>query len=156
MATVDGVTVAADVHGVVQGDGGAVDKMAGGAGKDTLEGHAAFNQYFGGAGSDTFVVSAKFAGLAHEGASLAFADQYAYMADFQGAGGYSSGDNDFIALSGFGAGSHLDLAHVGTSGTSGATLYYYTITDGVTGDVTNFVINSVNGHGLAAGDYAFY
>jgi len=156
MATVDGVTVAADVHGVVQGDGGAVDKMAGGAGKDILEGHAAFNQYYGGAGSDTFVISAKFSDQAHQGVSLAFADQYAYVADFQGAGGWSATNNDFLAFSGFGAGSHIDLTHTGASGTSGATLYYYTITDGVSGAVVNFVINSLNGNALTASDYAFY
>ncbi len=51
MATVDGVAVKPDSHGVVQGNGGDIDKMAGGSGNDTLEGHADFNQYYGGAGT---------------------------------------------------------------------------------------------------------
>lgn len=158
MARVDGNNQGADSHGVVQGNGGASDRLStsGGSGKDTLEGHAAFNQYYGGEGSDTFILSAKFSAQAHQGASTAFADQYAYIADFQGAGGYSATNNDFLAFSGFGAGTHLDLVHTGVSGTPGAALYYYTITDGVTGAVVNFEINSVNGRALGAGDYAFY
>ncbi len=156
MATVDGLSTFVDANGIVQGDGGASDKIAGGAGNDRLEGHSAFTQYYGGAGSDTFILGAKFADLAHQGASTVFADQFAYVADFQGAGGWSATNNDFLALSGFGAGSHLDLVHTGVSGSTGATLYYYTITDGVTGHVVNFEINSTNGHALAAGDYAFY
>ncbi len=169
MSMVDGTTTGADAHGVVQGNGGASDRMSnsgdGGmstfvasssAGKDTLEGHSSFNQYYGGDGSDTFILGAKFAATAHQGASTTFADQFAYIADFQGAGGYSATNNDFLALSGFGSGSHIDLVHTGTSGTAGAMLYYYTITDGVSGAVVNFEINSTNGHALGAGDYAFY
>lgn len=153
MATVDGVTKAPDARGVIQGDGGAVDKMAGGSGNDILKGHATFNQYFGGAGNDTFVISDKFAiqSGAHDGQSTAFGDQYAYITDFQGAG-VTGGD--FIALEGFVAGT-LNLEKTGTSGTSGAFLYYYSVQD-ATGHTFNFLVNSLNGNALGAGDFNFY
>ena len=158
MAMTDGMNKSADSHGITQGDGGAMDRMStsGGSGKDTLQGHSGHDKYYGGDGSDTFILSAKSAALGHQGASLGFDDQFAYMADFQGAGSYSATNNDFLAFSGFGAGSHIDLVHTGTSGSVGAVLYYYTITDGVSGAVVNFAINSTNGHALSAGDYAFY
>ena len=155
MPTVDGVTTATDAHGVIQGNGGSVDKLAGGSGNDKLEGQAAFNQYYGGAGSDTFIIAAKFSTTSAT-ASADFSAQAAYITDFTGGGGHSGGDNDFIAFTGFGAGSWLTLTHTGTSGTSGATIYYYAIHDGVTGDIVNIEINSLSGAALGAGDYAFY
>lgn len=162
MATVDGSVVAPDKQGVIQGNGGDVDKMAGGAGNDKLEGHAEYNQYYGGAGNDTFILAAKF-GQTTDAPSTVFADQASYITDFQGANGTGStnpangtGDHDFIALTGFGEGSTLTLDHIGKSGTSGATLYYYNIFDTHTGKYYNFEINSLNGKGLGAGDYAFY
>ncbi|MEH3047602.1 hypothetical protein [Sphingomonas adhaesiva] len=156
-ATVDGQATGTDAYGIVQGDGGAVDKMSGTSGNDRLEGHAAFNQYYGGAGNDTFIISYKFAveSGAHQGASTAFGDQYAYITDFGGASTWSATGNDFVAFSGFGAGATLTLSHEGTSGTSGAKLYYYTITTAAN-EVFNVLINSVNGKALATGDYAFY
>ncbi len=158
MATVDGTTTPADIHGVVQGNGGASDRLAGGAGNDRLEGHAANNSYYGGAGNDTFIISGKFAESsgAHQGASRAFGDQFAYIADFGSAGGWSSSNNDFIALIGWGAGSTLTLNGPAGTGTNGSAVYYYTITDGVTGHQFNIEINSLNGKALGAGDYAFY
>ncbi len=153
MPTVDGVTVAPDAHGVIQGDGGAVDKLTGGSGNDKLEGHAAFNQYYGGAGDDTFILSAHFAESsgAAQGQSTAFADQYAYITDFAGAG---VDGGDFLSLQGFAAGS-LTLEHVGTSGTSGATLYYYSVVDAATGHTFNFMVNSLNGNALGAHDFNY-
>ena len=64
-----------------------------------------------------------------------------------------------MAFSGFGAGSHIDLVSSKANGSvsaPAAVLFFYTITDGVTGDVNNFMVNSTNGHALAAGDFAFY
>lgn len=158
MATVDGTTTSADIHGVVQGDGGG-DRLAGGAGNDRLEGHSATNSYYGGAGNDTFIISGKFAESAgaHQGASRAIGDQFAFVTDFGGAGGWSASNNDFIALIGWGAGSTIALNGApGVSGNNGAKIYYYTITDGVTGHVFNMEINSLNGKALGQGDYAFY
>ena len=155
MATVDGVVTAPDIHGVVQGNGGAVDKLAGGSGNDRLEGHAAFNQYYGGAGDDTFIFSHKFAveSGAHQGQSTNFADQYAYITDFAGAGQVGG---DFIAFSGKDWDqSSLTLEHTGTSGTPGATLFYYSIADN-DGHVFNFMVNSLSGQALGAGDFNFY
>lgn len=159
MATVDGSVVKPDANGVIQGNGGDVDKMAGGSGNDKLEGHADFNQYYGGAGNDTFILAAKF-GQTTDAPTTVFADQAAYITDFQNASGGTNpanapGDHDFIALTGFGEGSSVHLDHVGTSGTNGATLYYYNIYDTHTGNYYNFLVNSLNGKALGAGDFAF-
>jgi len=154
MALVDGVATAADAHGVVQGNGGDVDKMAGGSGTDRLEGHAAFNQYYGGAGNDTFILSDHFAvsAGAHDGASKDFTDQFAYISDFHGAG-TSTGEQDFVSLQGFTPGT-LQLLGSGTSGTPGATLYYYSVSDS-SGHTFNFEINSLNGSALGEHDFQY-
>ena len=159
MALVDGVATAADSHGIVQGNGAdplngpGVDKLAGGSGNDKLQGQDAFNQYYGGAGNDTFILAAKFANSAgaHQGQSTAFADQFAYITDFQGAGQVGG---DFIALSGFKAGT-LQLEHTGVSNTAGAALDYYSVQD-LNGHTLNFEINSLSGKALGAGDFNFY
>ncbi len=150
---VDGVATAPDKYGNVQGNGGAVDKMAGGSGNDTLEGQATFNQYYGGDGNDTFKLNAKFAELGgtHQGQSTAYGDQFAYITDFQGAG-VSGGD--FVNFSGFVA-SSLTLTHTGATSASGATLYYYSVTD-TANHVFNFTINSLDGKALGQGDFGFY
>lgn len=155
-ALVDGTPTSPDAHGQIQGDGGAVDKIAGTSGNDQLQGHAAFNQYYGGEGSDTFIINAKWAELggAHEGQSLAFSDQFAYITDFQGAGGWNATNNDFIRLVGFDS-SSLTLEHTGATSASGATVYYYSVAT-TDGDVFNFAVNSVNGKALGAGDFNFY
>ena len=157
--TLSGAPDPVDAYGIAHGDGGAKDALSGTSGSDKLQGAATFNQYYGSAGNDTFIISAKTTELAHEGASKGFTDQAFYAADFGGAGGWSSSNNDFLAFSGFGAGSHIDLVsskdnHSVNAPT--AVLYYYTITDGVTGEVHNFMVNSTNGHALAKGDYNFY
>ncbi|WP_394654226.1 hypothetical protein [uncultured Sphingomonas sp.] len=152
MATVDGKTTAPDQYGIVQGDGGAVDKMSGGSGNDMLQGHAKFNQYYGGAGDDTFKLVAKFAQQegTHIGQSKAYGDQFAYITDFQGAG-VSGGD--FIALDGFVTGS-VKLEHTGATNSSG-TLFYYSVMDTM-GHTYNFIINSVNNTALGQDDFAYY
>jgi hypothetical protein len=155
MATVDGVTTAPDAHGVVQGDGGAVDRMAGGAGGDRLQGHATFNQYFGYTGNDTFILSDNFAKAsgAHDGVSNSFDDQYAYITDFHGAG-TSTGEQDFVALQGFTPGT-LTLQGTSASGSGGpALIYHYSVQD-ATGHTFNFMINSLNGIGLSQGDFQY-
>ena len=162
-AKVDGVAATPDVHGVVDGNGGAVDKISGavvgGVGQnDKLEGEAAFNQYYGGAGNDTFIISDKMAiqAGAHNGQSTAFANQFAYISDFQKAGpNGSTGDHDFIAFTGNWIANSLHLTHTGSTSASGATLYYYSVSD-TTGHTFNIEINSLDGKALGAGDFKFY
>lgn len=162
MATVDGVVTAPDANGKIQGNGGAVDKMAGDSGSNQLQGHADFNQYFGGAGNDTFVLAAKFGQTTHE-ASRDFSDIATYITDFHGADGNVAnsgnfGEHDFINLSGFGAGSTVELVgDPSTQVNSGtAMLYHYTVFDTHTGDHYNFMVNSLNGQALGQHDFNFY
>ncbi|MCK2055586.1 hypothetical protein [Methylobacterium sp. 37f] len=155
MAMVDGVTTAPDANGKIQGNGGDVDKMAGGSGNDQLQGHADFNQYYGGAGNDTFVLAAKF-GQETEVASKDFGTLATYITDFRGAGGPGAGEQDFINLSGFGSDAKLDLLGAGAETASGAKVYYYSIFNSDTGDYYNFAVNSLNGKALDTGDFNFY
>lgn len=155
MSTVDGVVKGPDAHGVVQGDGGAVDRMAGDAGSNRLEGHAALNLYFGGAGNDTFIIADKFAvaGGDVNKVSTVFLDQTSYVNDFHGAG-TSTGEQDFIAFQDYLPGS-LTLNHTGVSGSGGdAVLYYYSVQD-VQGNTHNVIVNSLNGNPLSQGDFNF-
>lgn len=162
MATVDGVTTAPDANGVIQGAPGQTQvdgnqKLAGGTGNDKLEGHGDFNQYYGGAGNDTFILSAKF-GQTTDTATKDFGSLAAYITDFHGAGEGSviGHENDFLAFSGFGANSTLELLGAGKSGSGGdAKLYYYSILDSNTGQHYNFEINSLNGKALSTQDYHF-
>lgn len=163
MAMVDRAPATPDSRGIVQGNGGATDYVAGGSGNDKLQGNAAFNQMYGGEGNDTFILTAKAAygtnGTspgAVQGESNVFTDQFAYITDFGGAGGYSASNNDFLAFSGFGKASTLTLVSTHDSGTPGAVLLQYSLTDSNTGAVFNILINSVNGKTLGAGDFAFY
>ena len=153
MAMVDGVVTAPDQYGIVQGNGGAVDKIAGDSGQDMLQGQAKFNQYYGGGGDDTFKLVAKFANEngTHVGVSKAFTDQFAYITDFQGAG---VAGGDFVNFTGF-DGSTLNLTHTGATSASGATLYYYSVAD-TDGNVFNFIVNSLSGAALGQGDFGFY
>lgn len=152
-AKVDGVNTRPDKYGIVQGNGGAVDKLSGTAGKDIFQGHAAFNQYYGGQGDDTFKLVAKFANSsgAHQGQSTKFGDQFAYVTDFAGAG---VAGGDFIAFDGF-KGSTLKMEHKGSTDAQGHTLYYYSVADNA-GHVFNFMVNSLTGKELGKGDFAFY
>ena len=163
MAMVDRAPATADSYGIVQGNGGDTDYVAGGSGNDRLQGNAAFNQMYGGAGNDTFILSAKAAygsdgrsPGAVQGETNVFTDQFAYLTDFHGAGGRVAGENDFIAFSGFGAASTLTLVDNSPSPTSGGRLLQYTLTDSNSGATFNILVNSVNGQTLSAGDFAFY
>jgi hypothetical protein len=154
MATVDGVVTLPDAHGVVQGNGGLVDRMAGDAGNNRLEGHAALNLYFGGGGNDTFIIADKFAVAGHvvNVKDTHFLNQTTYINDFHGAG-TSTGEQDFIAFQDYVPGS-LTLQHTGTSGTPGAVLYFYTVED-TSGNTHNLLVNSLNGNPIGQGDFAF-
>lgn len=155
MAYVDGQVATKDAYGTIQGNGGAVDKISGDGTNDALQGHADFNQLYGGGGSDTFILANKFSAGAHEGASTNFADTWVYITDFQGAGGYSATNNDFVAFTGYSAGSFLTLLK--TVAGAGTDAYFnYSITDAATGVVKNLLVHSLNGQALADGDYAFF
>jgi len=150
---VDGAPANEDSYGIIQGDGGAVDKIAGNNENNILQGHAKFNQYYGGGGDDTFKLVSKYAleNGTHIGESTVFDDQFAYIVDFQGAG---VAGGDFIVFDGFDA-TTLTLNHTGATDAKGHTLYYYSVDDEL-GNTYNFIINSLSGSELGQGDYNFY
>jgi hypothetical protein len=112
---------------------------------------------YGGAGSDTFVFKASSFSQADAGYGI---DKVVH--DFQGAGGWSATDNDFLHFSGFGAGSTLtqdfSLGNNGIADDHGAagTQYYYKLHDTLTGNDYTILIKSINDKVLGAGDFNFY
>ena len=132
------------------------DTITGGAGGDSLSSLGGDNTYFGGAGSDSFVLKAKALanstglGAGNSGADVA-------IQDFEGAGGWSATGNDFIAFTGFGAGSTLTFDHFGQTGPStDPTLQFYTLHDTTSGNDYSVFIHSLDGAKIALGDFAFY
>ncbi len=125
--------------------------ISGGTGNDILQAGAGVNFMLGGvspsdpasSGKDTFIISLN--------AMKAGAEVTIY--DFGGAGGYSSVDNDFVAFSGFSAGS--SIASIQDSKVD-PNLAYYTIHDALSGSDFTVAIRSTNGAHLGTGDFNFY
>lgn len=149
---VDNMRQFTDAAGILQGNGGASDQMAGTASNDWLQGHAAWNLYNGGMGADVFMInaaSARAAG-ASQGQNLAYQSQLAVIGDFEGAG---VAGGDVLALTGFRRGS-LALYQSSRTGRGSAMVYYYTVTD-TAGHVYSLQVNSVSGQPLSAGDFIY-
>lgn len=165
MATLNGTagndsligTASADkIYGLAGNDtlvGGADnDTIVGGAGNDYIKGGAGNDYLYGGAGNDQFVFQK---GDLDAWTPSGGGDT---IMDFQGAGGYSATDNDFIVFSGFGTtSSGASLTYLGTS-SHVANLQYYSVTADAShgGASYHLAIISTNGQHLAAGDYNFY
>ena len=141
----------ADIILAGQGDdrlngGAGADTVSGGAGKDTIRGGAGLDLMLGGSGNDCFVINS--GDLVNKtGFGL-----YDTIGDFHGAGGWTAGENDFIALFGYAAGTTLTFHHnvLGSS-----TDQVYEINDH--GSKSYFLVHmSDTSKHLAAGDYNFY
>jgi Ca2+-binding RTX toxin-like protein len=135
------------------------DKIAGSGSKDSLAGGQGIDRLYGGAGNDAFVIKlSDFDPSLSANASLgAKAQDFIY--DFHGAGVYEAGNNDFLYLSGFGAGSTIAFTGYGyNSANPGGDIHaqYYTIHSATTGLDYVISVGSVNGNQLKLGDYNFY
>lgn len=128
------------------------DHIDGGAGNDLIMGGKGVDYLYGGAGNDTFAF-----GKNDFDSSLGTKAQD-FIWDFQGAGGWSSTDNDFLRFTGFGAGSTFtkDDAMSAQSQQHNPGLDVYVIHDTATGNDYYLQIKSANGHTIGAGDYGFY
>jgi len=156
-ATVNGVATTPDAQGNVQGSFTEASHLAGDGGNNILQGNHGNDYFFGGAGNDTFKITA--ASLAHSSSAMdngIQANDVIY--DFSGAGGWAASNNDFLALTGFGAGSTLTFNHYGHNAdtTENSQLQYYTLHDTTTGNDYTIFIKSLNSKLLVTGDYAFY
>lgn len=119
------------------------DYIDAGAGNDFLYGGKGTDYLYGGLGNDTFKV--KLTDLQ--------AGAYPTIYDFGGAGGYNAGNNDFLALVGFSAGSTLTVLKDSTVNPG---LTYYTLHDQATNTDYTIAIKSLNGTHVSTGDYNFY
>ena len=161
MPTVDGANTAA-TNGVVLGNGGATDRMAGGSGNDRLQGMGSQNYYYGGEGNDTFIIGQRYLDTSKAidpTSTVTYGQAANVISDMGGAGGWQADGNDFIAFSGFAAGSSITQMSSGSSATANApnaVAFYYDLFDAGTNNHYLLVVNSVNGKALGAGDYAFY
>lgn len=126
--------------------GSGTDHIDGGAGNDYINGHAGDNHLYGGAGNDTFVISLKDL---EAGATN-------YIQDFAGAGGYNAGANDFLALTGFSAGSTMTATTIHAPDAHGYVLITYTLHDAATNADYTFLLNSLSTKVLGAGDFQWY
>ncbi|MCK8786434.1 hypothetical protein M0638_18830 [Roseomonas sp. NAR14] len=148
-----------------------MSKVSGGDAKETFQSgygsgdaYEGYQQFYGGGGNDTFKLRFKdFGSSADNGMGTS-----KYVADFHGAGGYSvPGENDFIVFVGFSAGTHLSEARDVTSAGNAAQAGYgrllqYTFLDAeghalhaADGSALKLNVHSMDGAGLAAGDYLF-
>jgi Ca2+-binding RTX toxin-like protein len=135
------------------------DHIAGTDGNDAIAGGKGVDYLYGGAGSDCFTIrlSDMDASLTTNSAPGAKAQDFIY--DFHGAGVYEPGNNDFLYLDGFGAGSTITFSGYGYNSTNpGGDIHaqYYTIHSTTTGLDYVIAIGSVNGNQLVLGDYNFY
>lgn len=133
--------------------------LHGTSGHDMLYSTGGDPTYYGGAGNDAFVIS--LATLKHSDG-----DTYggtikadAAILDFGGAGGWSATNNDFLALTGFSAGSTFTFTEYGKHGGAvDMTAQWYTIHDAASNTDYRIFIHSTDGHLLskATGDVNFY
>lgn len=136
-----------------------VDYIGGTSGNDALVGRAGVDYFYGGAGNDAFVIN-----LADMDASLNANDRLGAKAqdviyDFHGAGVYEAGNNDFLYLKGFGAGSTITFVGYGFNSenpTGDVHAQFYSIHSTITNQDYIISIGSVNGNQLIIGDYNFY
>jgi hypothetical protein len=137
--------------GKVSDDGrGANDKLQSGFANGSA--YKDYQQFHGGDGSDTFILRAK-----DFGGATAYGGISKYITDFQGAGGYSATNNDFLAFNGFGAGSTLTYETSRAPASGGPdSIDVYKIHSTATGQDYEILIHSLNGKHLGTGDYAFY
>lgn len=139
-----------DIRSVSDNGSGANDKLQSGYSNGSA--YQDFQQFHGGNGNDTFILRAK-----DFGGTTEFNGINKYITDFQGAGGYSAGNNDFLSFTGFGAGSTLTFEESRATKTAGVdTIDVYRLHDASNGKDYDILIHSLNGKHLAAGDFAFY
>jgi Ca2+-binding RTX toxin-like protein len=154
-STVNGVPTPTTPPGIVQSFGNG-DRISGDGHNNILQGNGGNNKFYGAAGNDTFIITAH--SLASSSPTTDGGPAQAVIFDFQGAGTWSPSNNDFLALTGFGAGSTLTFSHYGgnADGSQNTHEQFYTVHSTATDANFALFINSVDGAKLAPGDYNFY
>jgi VCBS repeat-containing protein len=128
---------------ILNGDGGN-DTISGGGGDDLITGGTGADQMYGASGNDSFVW------LRSDVLNTAVGTTDTVY-DFAGAGdGRASGD--FLVFRGFSPGSSFTFDAVASFN---ANLFYYVLTDALTGASQFIAVQSLNGQQLIAGDYLF-
>jgi Ca2+-binding RTX toxin-like protein len=154
-ALLNSVAATPNAWGVVEGTSG-TDRISGTTGTNHLTGNGGGDMFYGGAGNDAFVIKAS--DLRNGPSSVNSINATEVIYDFGGAGGWSSSNNDFIALTGFGAGSTISLSHYGINADGSVNTNYqtYTVHDTATNSDAQIFVHSLNGKVLGTGDFNFY
>jgi len=143
---------------IITGTSGS-DHIGGTGGNDALAGGAGVDYLYGGAGNDAFVIKLSDLDASLNANSGLSGKAQDFIYDFHGAGVYEAGNNDFLYLQGFGAGSTITFVGYGyNSASPGGDVHaqYYSIHSTITGLDYVIAVGSSNGNQLVAGDYNFY
>lgn len=135
------------------------DKIGGTSAGEALVGGKGKDYFYGGGGNDAFVIKLSDMDASLNGADGLGAKAQDVIYDFHGAGVYEAGNNDFLYLEGFGAGSTLTFVGYGyNSENPGGDIHaqFYSIHSTITGLDYIISIGSMNGNQLITGDYNFY
>lgn len=135
------------------------DHLSGGSGGDALWGGTGVDYLYGNSGSDAFVIKLSDFDASLNSATSLGGKVQDFIFDFSGAGVYEAGNNDFLYLQGFGAGSTITFLSYGyNSASPGGDVHaqYYSIHSTTTGLDYVIAIGSTNGNQLVLGDYNFY
>lgn len=135
------------------------DRIGGSSGKDALVGGKGVDYFYGGAGNDAFVIRLSDMDSSLNSNSGLGGKAQDVIYDFHGAGVYEAGNNDFLYLQGFGAGSTITFAGYGyneTNPNGDVHAQFYSIYSTTTQQSYIISLGSVNGNQLIIGDYNFY
>ena len=141
------------------------DTLVGGDGTDLLRGGAACDQLYGNGGSDQFFFKLGDLGTTYASGTAVTAAMWNpatggdMIMDFQGAGGYFSGNNDFVSFNGFGTvaqGAYVE--YLGTVTNFASAAVYAVHAAPVKGGGINLFTVQLDGGAsthLVSGDYQF-
>lgn len=126
------------------------DLLHGEAGNDKLTGGQGVDRLQGGLGNDTFIFQAGDLADPRQ-----FDGRFDHIIDFCGAGGWSSGEQDFISLFGFGEGATLTFDHYASAD---LLQQIYRVDDPTDPDHSGSIMVQMAGTTaqLAQGDYCFF
>jgi hypothetical protein len=152
-STINGVPTVPNAQGVTVAHtaGAHVSSGENGGKLSSTSGNPTFQ---GGAGQDGFIIQAGALAQSSGLTNGVAADAVIY--GFANAGHWTASNNDFVALTGFGAGSKMTFAHYGhVNGADDHTLQFYTVHDTATIHDYTLFVRSLDGQLLAAGDFNF-
>lgn len=135
------------------------DHIGGTNGGEALAGGGGVDYLYGSDGNDAFVIRLSDLDASLNSNTGLGGQAQDVIYDFNGAGTYEAGNNDFLYLKGFGEGSTITFIGYGYNDSNpdgDPTAQFYSIHSTLTGQDYIISIGSNNGNQLVLGDYNFY